>query len=388
MESAESDGDTSVSETLYLYNEMEKDLGISLWDGEEDLPPFKLGKENSVILNCDTRLKACILGHFLFGDTPTITRFVQLVLQHTGNVRDCTHPFDIIQKVLHIIVCGDITLDLEGSWSTYRESCIVHPWGTKHLRKLLCFPARMMDVRAKQAIASLISKSAWRHSYVEMVTNCTRAELFIHNHEVHAIYKHWKPLFVTLFLYHVLEHINHIKELRDVTKEFDMMISFICCKDVNVYPKDKESNGYISHEGKASAFHIDEVYANYNINTPNTSNIDVLKSEDSAAKNKNDFEIERMSVENAGFLWNCYSLAKTYPLAEIYKQLGGLLVAKLYPRAFSYRTECISIQRILKYYPKCRTAQLIREYQEKIREEDAERRKQLGCFEGETFTLF
>ncbi len=333
-----------------IYDKMENDLELSLWAGEQDLPPKRVSRECTIVSNSDPNIQSYILAHYMFGDPKSILAFSMFCLQASGNVVDNTHPFDVLQTMIHLLVFGNITLEVKGEISHFRDTCILYPWGTTHLRKLLHFPIRRLDTRGKQACASLLSARIFAHTNKDTSTNSVSANVFSFNEYVQKVYDHWKPLHIALFLWRVMDDVKYISKIRDLSGDISKMIELMCRHGLSQPPSPLKSNGFFHYripgeDGLIAkefdlleriAPDIPHVSANYNVILPWSSSHDHHKK----SKSSQTFEkitIRRLYGNNARLLSDCWHMVLNHSFQEIVEYLFTLLAGKIYPRAFTFR---------------------------------------------------
>lgn len=342
---------------------MEETLNLSIWDGEHQIPTTRISKECGIISNSAPDIQSYVLSHCLFGDPKTIKVLPSFFFQATGNVVDNTHPFDIIQTALHLMICGNITMEIKGERSYYRDSCVLYPWGTTHLRQILHFPLKRLDIRGKEACGALLANGHFSQTSVDTSTNSITNHSFLHNAYIQKVYDHWKPLIVSLFLWAMKDDVNYIAPIRDIRKEIDQLMMLMCNHGMKEPPpNDKKltSNGFFTYKvpreddydddhdkyikkgrEKMKTIHLPEKMApdvpftlgNYDVRLP-------WQSESSHITNEKDcgqITVRRLYGENATFLLNCWNLVKSSTFKDIFEGLFALLCGKIYPRALTFR---------------------------------------------------
>lgn len=334
-----------------IYDIMEEKMDLSIWVGEQELPPIRVSKECAIIGNAPPNIQSYIFAHCLFGDPRNINILPMFFLQASGNVIDNTHPFDVIQTMLHLMVCSDITLEIKGERSHYRDSCIIYPWGSSHLRQILHFPVKRLDVRGKEACASLLAHGYFTQTSIDTGTNSVTNHTFIYNEYIQRIYNHWKPLIITLFLWRILDDVHYISSIRDVSPELSQLIHHICKHGLS--PPDSKSNGFFSYkvpnESKESTTleeirlpetpppDVPNISGNYDILLPWAPRSMGKESRDSLANKTGQISIRRMYGKNALLLSRCWDIATTHTFKDIFEGLFTLLSGRIYTRAFTYR---------------------------------------------------
>ena len=331
-----------------VYNILEEDLGISIWTSESRLKTTRVSKECTFIHSSDFRAQTYVLGHFLFGDLRTSKNLPLYFLQASGNVVDDTHPFDIIQTMLHLMTCANLNLEIMGEPSVFRDSGSLYLWGTDHHKQIMHYPIKLLDVRAKEVCSSLIANGKFNSNSVDTLTNSLIIHQFEMNEQLQLVYNHWKPLILSLFLWHLRNDINHIKKYRDVTREIEQMIHLMCRHGLEK-PLDDDgekysSNGFFSHKlpgenekdpmyqlsvRKRFPPEIPKIEGNYDI---------VVNGKRLSRKRKSpNISIRRIYGLEAHILSSCWDISKETSVKDLVYRVYPLLVGHIYPRAFTFR---------------------------------------------------
>jgi len=335
-----------------IYDIMEEKMNLSIWAGEKELPPIRVSRECAIIGSAPPNIQSYVFSHCLFGDPSTINILPMFFLQASGNVIDNTHPFDVIQTMLHLMVCGSITLEIKGERSQYRDSCIIYPWGSTHLRQILHFPVKRLDVRGKEACGALLAHGYFTQTSIDTGTNSITNHSFMYNEYIQRIYDHWKPLNITLFLWRILDDVEYISSIRDVKPELTQLIHLMCKHGLP--SPESTSNGFFTYrvptsDGEDSTsleeIHLPEtlppdvsrIAGNYDVVLPRVQR-SVRSGRETIPKNKTgDISIKRMYGDDALLLSDCWDMATTHTFKDIFEGLFTLLSGRIYTRAFTYR---------------------------------------------------
>jgi len=373
-----------------VYDKMEESMDLSIWEGEHQMQSTRIAKECGIVSNSSPDRQTYVLAHCLFGDPKTMRILPAFFLQASGNVVDNTHPFDTIQIMLHLMISSKITLEIKGERSYYRDSAVIYPWGTSHLRQILHFPVRRLDIRGKEACATLLAHGAFTQTSVDTSTNSITNYIFLYNEYIQTVYDHWKPLLISLFLWFLKDDIEYISELRDVRKEIDQLFTLMCEHGFSEPPPEEgplKSNGYFTFrvpkdkEGKEmkeirlpekASPSVPAIKGNYDVVFPwQNDSLEKKKSRSSSGT----ITIRRLYGKDARLLFDCWNLAKTCTFSSLFEGLTVLLSAKIYPRALTFRFG--DPQPEFEREVKCK--------EEEMEDEEEKKKDQTGDYPGEIF---
>ena len=107
--------------------------------------------------------------------------------------------FFMITSTLGTLLSGKSNMGIRMTTSYFREAGIVCPWGASTHGHLM-IRIKKLDIRAKQALASLIAGNHFTDAKESLVTRIPIAEGFRWNGVVQETMDRWRPLIVTAFM--------------------------------------------------------------------------------------------------------------------------------------------------------------------------------------------
>lgn len=377
---------TPISE---IYDIFEEKMGLSPWVNETDIQPINVAEECGRISNSTPVVQSYMLAHSLFGDPRTLKRLSAFFLESSGNVVDNTHPFDVIQIMLQLLVCSRINMEVVGDIIHYRDSAVLYPWGTTHLRQILHFPVKLLDIRGKEAIGALLAKRHFTQTKVDTSTNSLYVSTFLYNRNIQRVYDHWKPIIVALFLWLVKDDLDHISPIRDVREEFNKLITLICRHGLSEPPEEEKklkSNGFFTftippQDGEKEPTTM-ELPEKPSPNVPNTlGNYEIILPWETTKKVPKDYgniTIRRMYGDDARLLSYCWEMALTRDYDTLFEDVFTLLVGKIYPRALTFRVGP----------PPEHLSEEKRAIEEEMEEKEEKKKEIYGEYPGEVFYYY
>jgi len=314
------------------YKVLEDIVGLTLW--ESNLDARIQGEDCSKLATGNPVYTSLALSHFMFGDPFNWRKLSHYFLQATGAVIDGTHAFETLHTILLIMVESNTALEIEGNWSLHRESCILFPWGTgPHIRRCLSVPVRLLDVRAKECVASLIARGGWSHSSVCPLKNITKASAFLYEEPFGVVFKFWSTMYITLFIHYTLREMKLLSVELDVRPDFEALINEMC----SALYKSPDRNRFYSDmilpgDGRSTT-------KTFRTSSRDDSSIVIQptlpKYSHVPRPRPPTFTIQTLTKPGAQLLRKCYRMAKKMKEKDILQKLGGLLLSNLYPESMN-----------------------------------------------------
>jgi hypothetical protein len=107
--------------------------------------------------------------------------------------------FFLITSTLGTLLTGKANLSVRISPSWIRDAGFVCPWGATTNGHLM-MPIKMMDIRAKQALAALLAGGHFTNAKESVLTRIPIADGFAWNDVIQGILSKWRALVITAFI--------------------------------------------------------------------------------------------------------------------------------------------------------------------------------------------
>lgn len=126
--------------------------------------------------------------------TPRWTQILPSLPMSSGD-----EGFFLITSTLGTLLTGKANLSIRISPSWIRDTGFVCPWGATTNGHLMV-PIKMLDIRAKQALAALLAGGHFTNAKESVLTRIPIADGFAWNDVVQGIISKWRALVITAFI--------------------------------------------------------------------------------------------------------------------------------------------------------------------------------------------